>query len=185
MATIKQKQAFMKVLNGSTISKAMKEVGYSETTASTTGKLTRTDGWKQLLETYLPEESLARAHKELLNSTRIDHLVFPLKTEELTDDHITEMLDDVNCKVRKIVHSEHSRHVYFWSADNKARKDGLDMAYKLIGKYAPEKVVSLNMQIETDENLDEITNRLNDLYKGTSITSDGESSSVVGAETQN
>jgi hypothetical protein len=63
----------------------------------------------------------------------------PDPRSNLTDDDICKMLADVNCTVRKIVHSGMSRHVYFWSADNRARKDGLDLAYKLKGSFAPEK----------------------------------------------
>lgn len=116
----------------------------------------------------LLDEDLIRKHKELLNSTRIDHMVFPLgpkgedddlfsggrpdkdttpetdgnlKAERttLTDKEIIEMLAEVNCKVRRIVHGESARHVYFWAADNMARDKALDKAYKLKGTYAPEK----------------------------------------------
>lgn len=59
--------------------------------------------------------------------------------EQLTDDDIRSLLASTNCTVRRIVHGENARHVYFWSADNRARKDALDMAYKLKGKYAAEK----------------------------------------------
>ena len=214
MSTIKQKQAVKALVgNGGNVTQAMLEAGYSPNTANTPQKLTNSDGWKELMGTLLSDEDLIEKHKELLNSTRVDHLVFPLgpkkrsdteldtsampeavktifdaeeklKHTSLTDEEIIEMLADVNCKVRRIVHGETGRHVYFWSADNKARKEALDMAYKLKGKYAPEKVVNLNMDIEVDENLDDITNKLNDFYKGASIPSDGESSSTLGTETQ-
>ncbi len=44
-----------------------------------------------------------------------------------------------------------ARHVYFWSADNKARDGALDMAYKLKGKYAPEKHVSVVATISAEK----------------------------------
>lgn len=66
----------------------------------------------------------------------------------LTDKEIIEMLLEVNCTVRRIVHGETSRHVYFWSPDNNARKNALELAYKIKGRFAPEKhvvaVFSLN-----------------------------------------
>lgn len=71
MPTIKQKKAFKKVLEGTNITNAMKESGYSETTASTTGKLTRSDGWKELMEKYMPEKDLAKAHRKLLEKEEI------------------------------------------------------------------------------------------------------------------
>lgn len=72
MATFKQKAAFKEVLNGSTISGAMVNAGYSETTASTTGKLTNTKGWKDLMKQHLPDSALAKRHRQLLNKNDKD-----------------------------------------------------------------------------------------------------------------
>lgn len=57
----------------------------------------------------------------------------------LTDQEIKEMLLEVGCKVKRIVHGEQCRHVYFWSPDNAARQSALNLAYKLKGHFAPEK----------------------------------------------
>lgn len=162
------KKVFDKVMeNNGSVSGAMKEVGYPETTAKNPQQLTRSKSWEKLLETHLPDKLLAEKHKELLNSTRIDHMIFPLgpkgeddinfsggrtkkgeeegKQSELTaerttlsDTEIIAMLAEVNCKVRRIVHGEIARHVYFWSADNNARKNGLDLAYKIKNKVPKE-----------------------------------------------
>lgn len=70
MPTIRQKRAFDKVLKGMPITHAMKEVGYSETTSANTGKLTNSDGWKELMDKHLPDEKLAEKHNEFLNSDR-------------------------------------------------------------------------------------------------------------------
>ena len=70
MATIKQKKAFKNVVeNGGNITKAMKDAEYSKNTANTPQKLTESVGWKELMDTYLPDELLAKKHKELLNKT--------------------------------------------------------------------------------------------------------------------
>lgn len=187
MATIKQKKAFNRVVeNGGNVSRAMMEVGYSPATAKTPQKLTTSKSWEELMKTYLNDDELGKRHKELLNSTRIDHMVFPLgpKGEDdsnlsgarssneggghdvepeaampeehkertsLTDKEIIGMLAEVNCKVRRIVHGETARHVYFWAADNKARKDALDMAYKLKGRYPREgSTVAVQVNINED-----------------------------------
>lgn len=68
MATIKQKKVLEKVLKGSSISKAMREVGYSKTTASTTGKLTNSKGWQELIDKYISEEKLMKVHAEGLQA---------------------------------------------------------------------------------------------------------------------
>ena|SRR3990167_3719072 len=76
MPTFKQKKAFKAVLNGSTITKAMVRAGYSKTTASTTGKLTNTKGWHELMDENFPDELLAKKHKEGLNATiKKPHLI--------------------------------------------------------------------------------------------------------------
>lgn len=125
------------------------------------------------MEVHLSDADLSKAHRELLYSTRLDHMIFPLgpkdeddinlsggvnhkdeqeedvdeegdgdrgseETKErttLTDAEIIQMLSEVNCKVRRIVHGETARHVYFWAQDNRSRKDALEMAYKLKGRY--------------------------------------------------
>ncbi len=186
--SIRAKKAFdIMSENGGIISKAMVEAGYSPVTAATPSKLTDSKGWKELMDEHLSDESLAQKHKELLNSTKIEHMIFPLgpkgeddinlsggrtpsedddeEEEEkfverttLTDEEIKVMLSEVNCKVRRIVHGETARHVYYWAADNKARKDALDMGYKLKGAYAPEKKVVGHVDLNEEPTItDEIT----------------------------
>lgn len=115
----------------------------------------------------LPDELLAAKHLALLNSTRIEHLIFPLETPALMDADIVGMLAEVNCTVRKVIHSETARHVYFWASDNKAVKDALDMAYKVKGNYAPEKTISTNLSVNivAESNILELANKAAELLK--------------------
>lgn len=141
----------------------MLEVGYPPTTAKNPQQVTESKGFKELMVEFLPDSKLIKKHESLLNSQRLDHMVFPLGPEDedegrlperykertsLTDKEITDMLKEVNCQVRRIVHGETARHVYFWAPDNKSQKEALDMAYKLKGSYAPDK--SINVNIDTD-----------------------------------
>ena len=72
MATQNQKQVFKKVMGkvvkGSkiSISKEMRGV-YADSTAKRTNKLTKSKGWQELMEKYLPDEKLAKVHQYLLN----------------------------------------------------------------------------------------------------------------------
>lgn len=52
------------------ITKAMEEVGYSPSTASATGKLTNSDGWRELLEKHIPDKKLAKVLDEGLEADR-------------------------------------------------------------------------------------------------------------------
>lgn len=70
MATIKQKLVHKKIAENprKSVSSAMREVGYSKHTASRPSNLTQSKGWKQLMDEYLPEEELAKLHKEQLQA---------------------------------------------------------------------------------------------------------------------
>ncbi len=132
---------------------AMLANGYSPSYAKSSTHLKETSSWKTIVNTVLSDEKLGQVHNELLNATRLDHSVFPPFNsgdgkkkkigDDLTDELIIELLASVNCTVKKIIHGEQARHVYFWSPDNRAKKDGLEMAYKIKNKYAPE---SLNLK---------------------------------------
>lgn len=188
MATIKQKRAVDKLVgNGGNVTRAMLDVGYSENTANTPKKLTNSKGFQELLEEAMPDTLLTQKHKELLTSSYLDHMTFPPfnsgkekkqndnpglteKGEQLTDDDIIELLASVNCKVRRIVHGEQARHVYFWSSDNKSRKDALDMAFKLKGAYAPTKSdITTGGEKLPSTDLDALANAMAETLKQTKI----------------
>ncbi len=66
MATLKQKIAFREVVKGSTLTDGMKAAKYAPSTTERTNKLTRTKGWKELMDKHLPDSALAKKHRELL-----------------------------------------------------------------------------------------------------------------------
>jgi len=87
------------------------------------------------------------------------------KEDILTDKDIKEMLLSVNCTVKRIVHGETCRHVYFWSSDNKAKKEALEMAYKLKSRFTEKtetKHIFTGYEELTDE---ELTNELATISK--------------------
>lgn len=158
--------------NHGSVSAAMREAGYKPATAKNPKNLTESDVWKRMITQYLPDKDLLSNHKKLLNSHHMEHMVFPLGPAEesddgmdeedmpayekqehtsLTDKEITEMLAEVNCVVRRIVHGQTMRHVYFWSPDNKARKDGLDLAYKIKGRIGQTGGVVIPVQVNINE----------------------------------
>ena len=68
MATHKQKLAASKILEnrGKSVSKAMREVGYSPATAKNPSNLTNSIGWIELMSKYISEEKLLKTHQALL-----------------------------------------------------------------------------------------------------------------------
>lgn len=71
MSGLKQEIAFKEVLKGSTISKAMLTAGYSKTTATTTGKLTNTKKWQELVARHISDNKIAKLHDKLLNKEEV------------------------------------------------------------------------------------------------------------------
>lgn len=62
MATLKQKLAVDKIIeNRGNVSRAMLDAGYTPATAKNPSNLTNSDGYKELMETYLPDDMLLRA----------------------------------------------------------------------------------------------------------------------------
>lgn len=183
MPTPKQKIAFSLISENirnpkpdTTLGKTMLEAGYSAQVALKPKLVTESKGFKELMEEAgLDDASLTRTHSELLKSARLDHMIFalgPKKDEEkkdnsvLSDEDIKRLLADVNCTVRRIVHRETARDVYFWSPDNKSRKEALDMAYKLKGSYAPEKKMTLHGHVDaTNPKTQAIVEKFNDELK--------------------
>ena len=47
--------------NGGNLTAAMRAAGYAEGTINTPGKLTKSLGWQELLDIYLPDDMLLRA----------------------------------------------------------------------------------------------------------------------------
>lgn len=136
--TKRQRKAAERVIKkGESPSRAMRKVGYSKGTSKNPKNLTQSKGWEQLMNEYLPDSLVAETHQNLLKASAVDHMVFPL---DATDDDIIDLLAEANCKVKRFMHSDMQTHVWYFAADNNARKAAIDMAYKLKGKYAAEKV---------------------------------------------
>lgn len=144
-----------------TLGAIMLEAGYSKAIATVPAKVIKSKGFQELLDEAMPDDDLLKAHTSLLKSTKIEHMVFPLgpkgdddpnlsgaKPDEnaiekagikverttLSDQEIKDMLAEVNCKVKRIVHGETARHVYYWTPNTKAQQDALKLAYDIKGK---------------------------------------------------
>lgn len=135
--TAMQKLAARKLVeNGGKKGKAMKDAGYGKGIQKNPKKVIESKGFKQLLDKYLPENTVLKKHKRLLDSKSIEHMVFP---SVIIDKNIKSLLRSVGCTVKKIQRGDHGVHVWYWSPNDLARKNAIDMAYKLRGSYAAEK----------------------------------------------
>ena len=149
------------------IGKAMREAGFSPVYANNPQRMTRTKEWKDLVEEFMPDSLLAETHHSLLTAGEVQHYVFPAiikkrsvknadkeaptnkikaqdpEAEALPDNEIQAIVESVpGCKLIYIRYEQFlgGKVAYYQAPDSKSRKDALDMAYKLRGKYAAEKI---------------------------------------------
>lgn len=182
------------------IGKAMREVGYSAKYANNPQKLTATKEWKDLVAEYMPDSLLAQTHKDLLGAGEIQHYVFPATIKKvpvdnpdpnidqsmiarkedvdvISDEEIKNIVESVpGCKLIYIRYEQFmgGKVAYFQAPDSKSRKDALDMAYKLSGRYAPGKSISVNLsgdipghaQAEVQTIVQEFEQKLRDAITG-------------------
>lgn len=130
---------------------AMNDEGFSHEYAKS-GGIKKSKNWDRLIEERLHDDKLSNIHSQLLTAKKLDYMLF---TSEIPDEDIYLLLESVNCTPKKIVHGVQGTHVWFWSLDNKTRKDSLDLAYKVRGKMAPERFEIENGGLSslTDEEL--------------------------------
>lgn len=164
MPTLRQKTAVIKIseiLRGSgseaeklkSIGAILRASGYAKSTSERPSLVTRSQGFRELMEKEFPDAEVASIHKSLLGAKRLDHMVF---STTIDDKEIKELITSAGCVLRKIAHSDQAKHVYFWAPDNTARDHALDKLYKLKGRYAPVRVYTEPDPLEEmdDEELD-------------------------------
>jgi len=90
MPTMKQKLAFKKTVeNGGFVSPAMKNARYSPAMAKNPQKLTKSKGWHELMNEFLPDDSLILVHAEGLMANKVISVkIVGAKANEATDDFI-------------------------------------------------------------------------------------------------
>jgi len=142
-----------------TKAQVIREAGYPESRQNDTSKIFSRPILAVLDRLGITEGLASEVVKKNLKSKKIEHFTFPpynkeaikpdngqeyrtaeKKGEQLTDQEIIVMMNEVNCTVKKIVHGDLVRHVYFWSPDSKTQLEAADMIFNLIGSYAPKKV---------------------------------------------
>lgn len=110
---IRQKKVIKElVANGGTMKNAMVKAGYSEAYAKNPKKIETSLTYQELLDKYLPDDIIAQRHRQLLD-----------KKEQIV-----------------VRNGKDSEIVLTDEIDANAVAKGIDMAYKIKGSYAPEKI---------------------------------------------
>lgn len=125
--------------SGMTMGEAMRLEGYAEGYANSPDKVKDTRSWTKLMEDYLPENELAEKHRELLNAKNIGTFDFPSNHSKEDIKQIVEVEYGFKLIKIKIHPLSGLREAYYFVPDTVARDKALDKAYKLKGKYEPEK----------------------------------------------
>lgn len=117
---------------GKSVSKAMIEAGFSPAYASNPQKLKATKKWQKILKKYLPDDKLAKKHDQLLNSSKLDHFVFPATTP---DSDIADVFEGVpGAKLITIKTNAQWKRAYFTIPHNEIQMEALKEAYRIKGK---------------------------------------------------
>jgi hypothetical protein len=90
MATARQKKAIKKLVEngGKSVSKAMREAGYSAKTAKNPEKLTESKAFKELLADQIPNELIVQKLKEGLDANRVISAISGKQASGATTDFI-------------------------------------------------------------------------------------------------
>jgi len=113
---------------------AMINKGYSESYANSS-HIKKTRSWDIILKEVFNDDFLSEQHLQLFNATETQRFIFPTR---MKDDEIVEMVNEAGFKVITIRPSPLGKMVFYSIPNTRAKKDALDFAYKLKGKYSPE-----------------------------------------------
>lgn len=119
----------------------------------------------EAIDNVLSKERLDEKHTQLLHQQRLDYFVFPKWMED--DDIVIHVEDATGIRVINIQPTEKGKFAWYATADAQTQSKALDLAYKLRGDYAPTKSVNLNVEMEEDATIRELTKMLNDQFKST------------------
>lgn len=123
------------------VSAAMREVGYSDSYAARCTSFVSTKSAQALLEEYFPDNYLHAKTKELMEASKLDSYVFPKaknKGKPLTNEEIKFIVEQMAGATLIYIRDSDlppGRIAFFRFPDAKARKDGVEIAYKLKGAF--------------------------------------------------
>jgi len=107
---------------------ALAACGYSKSIQNKPAQVTGTKSWKQLLNQYLPEDKLLKIHEQQMNSWKLQSMLF---SKQVKDEDIFELMETVNCVVKKVVEIPTGKLVFYITPDNQSRNKALEMGLKL------------------------------------------------------
>jgi len=144
------------IIAGKKLGKVLKDNGYSSQTAKTPSIITENKTFKEILDEILPEEYVIGEHRKLYN----EHRELRQIRLETTDDIIIQRSLD-GLENAQVIKNEKDGYtiILINEVDKEARKNAIEMAYKLRGSFSP-------IKLEVKRTYEDLTDReLIDLMK--------------------
>lgn len=129
---------------GKSVSKAMHDAGYAPASAKNPQQFTRSKSWQKLMKQYFPYESLFEKHRRLLETTKINRLIFPYSMPDEHIDSLRAFLSASNIDLYLINRDHKKTYIDFCCPDNSVQLGALSLAYKLKGKLSQNLSISGN-----------------------------------------
>lgn len=114
------------------LAQSMREAGYSESYARNPQKIKRTQAWKEYLQEFIPDESIANTHRGLIEAKKLNRLDLPAS---LNDKDIKDLMVSIDKEIVNIVRNKKGVQVIFSEPDFSIRIRAVDLAYKVKGLY--------------------------------------------------
>ncbi len=120
------------------VSKAMKEAGFSDAYAKNPQQLIRTKTWQEIMETEFKDADIAKIHKKLLHAKGFTSRSFP---KEMEDEDIEEIVRKAGANPIRVFEGKNEMGIKvkkcFFSYPKEVIIDkALDKIYKLKGRYS-------------------------------------------------
>ena len=111
---------------------AMREAGYSESYARNPQKIKKTNAWKVIMQELLPDEELAAKLRTIIDTREIKKMKF---YPSFTDKEIITILQNADKVPMDIRRTSRYAEVIFHEDNARIQIQGLDMVYRLKGRY--------------------------------------------------
>jgi hypothetical protein len=131
------KKISKEIIEGKETKKVMLENGYSPMSAHTPAKITKKKSFQEALDEVMPQEFVLDAHKRLYSEHRD---IKQIRLETTDDEVLRGATEGFDC-ISTIKNEEEGYTLLIINqVDRQARKDSIELAYKLRGSFSPTQI---------------------------------------------
>lgn len=114
---------------------------------------------QEAVSEILTREAVDKAHQSLIDAVRLDYFVF---SKKMSDEEITEHMKSQGIVVVNIRESDKGKLAFYSIPDGASRGKGVELYHKLHGTFAPEKKLTLNIDLTPNPRLKGLAEKLNE-----------------------